>query len=245
MNVQATERTIEIQIEGKGHIRSSDVEHARSSLEKVIRPISDPVLSVKVMLAERPNYDTAHRAQAEASINIKGDWVRGHTTAPTMAEAIDELEDKLRGQLRHRADRYRRNPAGREASAGEWQHGNTRSAPLPYFDRPIDERELVRHKTFATPTASVEEACWDMMQLDYDFFLFRDEATGNDAAITMEESGSTVRAIEDAPALKVEEAVDWLNNAGDRFVFFNDVDTTRGAIVYRRYDGHYGLLTPR
>ncbi|MBO1414556.1 sigma 54 modulation/S30EA ribosomal C-terminal domain-containing protein, partial [Streptomyces sp. FH025] len=28
------------------------------------------------------------------------------------------------------------------------------------------------------------------------------------------------------------------------FVFYTDTSTGRGNVLYRRYDGHYGLITP-
>lgn len=240
-----TDAVADIRIEGKAHVPSRDIEHARSVLENVIRPIADQVVSAKALLADRPTHDVTHRAQAEASLNIKGNWVRAHTTAPTIREAIDALEPKLRDQLRHRTNRDRQSPIGRPVTDGEWRHGNRPSSPTLFFDRPVDDRELVRHKTFATPTSSVEEAAWDMAQLDYDFFLFFDEADDSDAVTFLDDGKTSVRHLSDAPELEVVAAVDWLNTSGDRFVFFKDLETNRGAVVYRRYDGNYGLLTPR
>jgi hypothetical protein len=41
----------------------------------------------------------------------------------------------------------------------------------------------------------------------------------------------------------VDNAIARLNIGGERFVFFADTVTGRGTVVYRRYDGHYGLVT--
>lgn len=46
------------------------------------------------------------------------------------------------------------------------------------------------------------------------------------------------------PMLRVEEAVERLNLSGWPFVFFQDDATTRGCVLYHRYDGNYGLITP-
>ena len=35
-----------------------------------------------------------------------------------------------------------------------------------------------------------------------------------------------------------------LNDGDEPFVFYLDGATGRGAVVYRRYDGHYGLIEP-
>ncbi len=44
--------------------------------------------------------------------------------------------------------------------------------------------------------------------------------------------------------LRVEEAIDRLNVTGWPFVFFQDAATERGCVVYHRYDGHYGRISP-
>jgi hypothetical protein len=47
-----------------------------------------------------------------------------------------------------------------------------------------------------------------------------------------------------APRLVLAEARERLELGGLPFVFFVDRDSHRGAVLYHRYDGHYGLITP-
>jgi hypothetical protein len=47
-----------------------------------------------------------------------------------------------------------------------------------------------------------------------------------------------------APVLEVDEAIERIGASGERFVFFENAASGRGNVIYRRYDGHYGLLTP-
>src|SRR5690606_19588023 len=35
-----------------------------------------------------------------------------------------------------------------------------------------------------------------------------------------------------------------LDMTGEPYVFFEDPETGRGAVAYRRYDGHYGVIVP-
>jgi hypothetical protein len=42
----------------------------------------------------------------------------------------------------------------------------------------------------------------------------------------------------------VSEAIGLIDLAAEPFVFFANATTGRGNVVYRRYDGHYGLITP-
>jgi len=102
-----------------------------------------------------------------------------------------------------------------------------------------------------------------MDQLDYDFYLFCDLASGSDAVIERLEVGSyrltrlhpsemdpgpiaAALEISDTPAavLSLEEAMERLDASGEPHVFFADSATGRANVVYRRYDGHYGLITP-
>jgi hypothetical protein len=47
-----------------------------------------------------------------------------------------------------------------------------------------------------------------------------------------------------APRLSVAGATARLEAAGQPFVFFVNSHTSRGSLIYHRYDGHYGLVEP-
>ena len=242
---------IDFRIEGKGYIPARKLGHARDMLNRIVELVGEPVLSAKVLLADQPHNSVEDRCRAEASLSIRGGWIRAHTSAPTVTEAIDTLHDKLRGQLRHRSKRRRSESIRRQTESGSWHHGDRPSERPPFFDRAVEDRDLVRHKTFTTATSTVDEAFWDMTQLDYDFFLFCDEETGKDAVITAggnaaesDGAGPVVHRAIDAPVLSIDAAIAQLNADSNAFVFFLDAETQRGAVAYRRYDGNYGLLTP-
>ncbi|MBT2381356.1 sigma 54 modulation/S30EA ribosomal C-terminal domain-containing protein [Streptomyces sp. ISL-111] len=42
----------------------------------------------------------------------------------------------------------------------------------------------------------------------------------------------------------MDGAAQRLRLTGLPFVFFHDTGTGRGSVLYHRYDGHYGLITP-
>ena len=46
------------------------------------------------------------------------------------------------------------------------------------------------------------------------------------------------------PTLDLDEAIERIGVDGERFVFFANSATGRGNVLYRRYDGHYGLIAP-
>ena len=45
-------------------------------------------------------------------------------------------------------------------------------------------------------------------------------------------------------SIDLRTAVAEMNAVSHRFLFFEDATTGRGSIIYRRYDGHYGLIEP-
>jgi hypothetical protein len=47
-----------------------------------------------------------------------------------------------------------------------------------------------------------------------------------------------------APVMLLEDAVERLNLSGEQYVFFVEPQTRHGNVLYRRYDGHYGLIDP-
>jgi len=150
-----------------------------------------------------------------------------------------------------------------EAPHGEWRHGDPPTERPEYFDRPPDERELVRHKSYPIDWLTSDEAAFDMEQRDFDFYLFRDRVSGDDALLERRSDGSyrltrlrttataepastlTVEHAEHAaPTLELDEAIERIGVGGERFVFFANSTTGRANVLYRRYDGHYGLIAP-
>ena len=104
-----------------------------------------------------------------------------------------------------------------------------------------------------------EAAAAEMLLLDHDFHVFADEASGEDTLVHSRPdsvralrrrngSGSYVAPFvldaEQVPTIEVEDAIEQLNLIDDPFVFFVDASSGRGAVLYRRYDGHYGLVSP-
>jgi hypothetical protein len=108
-----------------------------------------------------------------------------------------------------------------------------------------------------------DEAAFDMDMLDYDFHLFTDADTGLDSVLSRAALGTFELAQlrpsrgmrplsalpltynpQPAPRLTVSEATERLQLSGRPFVFFENSSTGRGNVLYHRYDGNYGLITP-
>ncbi len=238
--------------------------YAIERIEKVLTEISQPVLFATVRLEQIDDPSRDRPASVRVMIDIDGEPVRAQVRAATMTEAIDLVESRLRRRLEHLAEhRQALRRRGPSSPPGEWRHGDSPTERPRYHPRPFEDREIVRHKSFSADAATVDEAIFDLEALDYDFFLFTDLATGQDAVVHRRPGGTyglqyrsapgdepieeTVAAVdvspEAAPWLTLTEARDRLDVTGAPWIFFVD-DRDRGHVLYRRHDGHYGLITP-
>jgi ribosome-associated translation inhibitor RaiA len=229
------------------------------TLAKLARFASRPVLFARATLVREADPALERPATAKAALDVGGRIVRAHVAAPEMSEAIDLLAERLRGRL---AELTRRETARRRepgiAEPGRWRHGDLPTDRPHYFPRPPEKRRLVRTKTFALEPMSVEQAAWEMRMLDHDFHLFTNASTGEESVVYIGDGGVVHLkqispsdgvfvepvAIDPAPApvLEIGEAIEALDVGDGPFLFFVERSRGRGAVLYRRFDGHYGLI---
>jgi hypothetical protein len=245
----------------RGEVPAWTVDYARTKTAALAARVREPILFARVKLTQGRDPAVRRPALAQATLDVGGRPARAQAAAPTMREAVDLLLDRLQRRLAEADQRW-------EARRGATPHpGRPRQAGEPshrpdHYPRPVDEREIVRHKSFALPWETPDEAAFEMDSMDYDFHLFTDSATGVDSVIyragptsyrlaqaaPCREPGPfavplTVSAVP-APELSPAEAAARLESLGLPFVFFVDPASGRGNVLYHRYDGHYGLITP-
>ncbi|HEU4975699.1 MAG TPA: HPF/RaiA family ribosome-associated protein [Baekduia sp.] len=240
-------------------------EQQRRAVERLeaLEPLAaSPVLAARVRIDRDDNPSIARPYHAEGEIDVNGRIVRASVVGASADVALDELGDRLQRQLRRLAERRttRRQETG-EPEPGAWRHGDLPSRRRDVFPRVPDEREVLRRKTFALEPMTPVQAAADMVDLDHDFYLFRDARSDGDAVIhRLRDDGrmGLIAAASTAPAadgrwlavepnrfsepVALQAALDEMAEVDHRFLFFVDRDTGRGAVLYRRYDGHYGLI---
>jgi ribosome-associated translation inhibitor RaiA len=248
----------------RGQVPEQELAYAEAKLAHLARHAPGPILARRLRLAVEPDPARERPAIASASFDVDGHVVRTHVAAPTLHEAIDRLESRLRRRLDRLGDRSRAvHLRHRDAGLGEWQHGNSPTHRPEYFDRPPDERQVIRRKSFALASETPEEAAFDLEMLDHDFFLFQNAETGEPNVISRA-AGSGYELIQPTPVepgslsewipirlsalvpshQTLEQATALLDLGDEPFVFFLDEQTGEGTVVYRRYDGHYGVIGP-
>lgn len=248
---------LELIVTTHGVVPEAAKRYATDKITALARFTRRPILFAQVRLILEPNPARERPAIVEATLDVNGQAIRGHLAGHDFFEAIDLLDERLRRQL----DRHE----SRQLNRSHESNGEAAAPPLEYLDRAVEEREVVRHKTFAMSPTRCDEAAFDLEMLGHSFYLFVDLNTGADSVIFhSDEDGqlelmqvgdgpievpqpcaAKVRAsIVYTPELTLFDAQERLDAAHEPFVFFVNAETGRGNVVYRRFDGHYGLITP-
>ena len=91
--------TVDIQVVTSGQVTAGAKRSAVQKIRAMTRVISVPILSARVRLAVSADPAVERPATAQARLDLNGRLLRAHVAAPSMREAIDELNDRLREQL--------------------------------------------------------------------------------------------------------------------------------------------------
>ncbi|MFC8245907.1 sigma 54 modulation/S30EA ribosomal C-terminal domain-containing protein [Streptomyces chartreusis] len=254
----------EVQVETSGRLPPHAAGYARDKVRAVLGQAREPVLFARVRLARTANPAVERPVTAQANVDVNGRPARAHVAGQTATAAVDLLQDRLADQLARLAQHWEAR-RGRMPVPGqhEWRHGSEPTHRPDYYPRPVEERQIVRHKSFSLARETPDEAAFELESMDYDFHLFTDADSGEDSVLyragpadyrlaqvhpRAHPAGDVAVALTvselPAPRMTVPEAQRRLDISGLPFVFFTDDNTGRGNVLYHRYDGHYGLITP-
>lgn len=159
-----------LQVKGRNlEISDSIRAYAEEKLGKLNRQLHELTL-VELELAVEKNPSIAASQVAEATVYTKGPVLRAREATADMKASIDQLTEKLLRQVEHYRDRRSRRPA----------RGNgTAFGGAPEMTDDETEPQIVRTKQFAMKPMSAEEAVLQMDLLGHDFFVFRNDDSGD------------------------------------------------------------------
>jgi hypothetical protein len=255
--------TLEVQTQTHGRVPASEVSDAARRVSSLLRMASEPVLFARVKLTMHADPAVERPAIAQINVDLNGRLVRVQSADETMRAAIEHACARLRIRMEKASRNWAAVRGGLPLPGpGEWRHESMPTPRLPYFPRPRSERTVVRHKSYTPAHETPDEAAAEAELLDYDFHLFREKSTGEDSVIYRTPDGYRLAlaqcrtgqlgrvdpsiAVSHVPAarLTLTEAEDRLEAFPQPFLFFVNSQTGRGNLIYRRYDGHYGLIEP-
>ncbi|MFJ4670705.1 HPF/RaiA family ribosome-associated protein [Kitasatospora purpeofusca] len=89
----------EITVTTRGEVTLAAPDYARTKLLAVLERLDEPVLAARVKLTQEPRHSVTKPSTAQATIDLNGRPVRAHVAAATMQEAVDLLQERLRGRI--------------------------------------------------------------------------------------------------------------------------------------------------
>jgi ribosome-associated translation inhibitor RaiA len=250
-----------VDITGEG-IPRDEIDAARERVAALARFVDDPPESVRVTVRHM-NPGSRRPYVADADAGYDGRSLAAHAAAPSPLEAVDEVTDRLRRQLRRvvGADVALRNePRTIERALEDLDpdRGNRPEAEL----KPPEEREIVYYRTYADKPLWTEDAVAELLDRDLEFLLFRHAETDEDVVVYRRDDGriglihpqgSALASKEQlavseptrySEPLTVDRARAEMDMVNHRFLYFVDGDDGRGKVLYLRHDGDYGLVEP-
>jgi len=168
---------MQLQVKGKNmDVTDALFAHAEGKLERITRilPPWDEASTVELELSVERNPKIERPQVAEITVRTKGPVLRVRESAPDMYQAIDQASRKLERQ----AKRYRERRK---------EHRRQGAPPLPELPPELDDEtvpleeapKLVKSKRFQLRAMTPEEAALNMDLLHHDFYVFRDDRSGD------------------------------------------------------------------
>jgi hypothetical protein len=244
----------------KASVSTADLAYARRVAGRTMRECRRPVVNPRLRVTPYALAGEAPIVVAQINAEVAGWPVRSQVAASTPRDAADRAADGLS----HHLDRLCRHLTAVEAGAKTFTSDEWDSAPPPapagLAGTRVRARSVVRRKWCSLARQSIDLAAFTMDLCDYRFHLFAGE-TGQ-ALLVYRGGASGYRLVgtsvpSDAVRATVpmttspqppglvtptEAAAVLACDAAMQFVFFLDPVHGRGAVLYRRYDGHLGLM---
>ena len=158
-------------------------EYTQSKLERAVQHYEDMVVEADVHLSVARNPRVPQQT-AEVTVFANGTVIRAQERSENLYASIDLVASKLSRQLR----RYKERHSDHHHSPGH------RASSTPTTEAVIDEAQVdgslldgkeahlpnpgVRRKYFPMPSMSVEAARHQLDLIDHDFYLFREQESG-------------------------------------------------------------------
>jgi ribosome-associated translation inhibitor RaiA len=258
-----TPATTQVQVSAPKELRRDVVEQARERMAALAGVADTPLPEARLTLRHEHVGPVGSRWVADASVLLNGRLLAAHATGGDPLHATDRVAERLRRQIRRviQSDVALRNePRAIERALAELAH-EREHRPRARL-KPPELRDLIPQPTAYPLPESTLDAIADLLDLDYEFLLFRHESTGEDLVVYRRDDGrigllhppGSPLSGEDSlvvpepsrypEPISLERARDEMDVLNHRFLYFVDAADGHGKVIYLRHDGNYGLVEP-
>lgn len=158
------------------HVKGKNVEvsesirqYAEDKMSKLDRQLHE-LTEVELELSVEKNPSISANQVAEVTVWTKGPTLRVTGASSDMKASIDQLTEKLLRQVEH----YRGKRRGRQVRGNGIPPGGSMSIP----DEEDTGQQIVKTKQFSMKPMSAEEAVLQLELIGHDFFVFRNDESG-------------------------------------------------------------------
>lgn len=261
----STDITSSVNFQAYGPVPMSARKDAAELMARISDSTPEPLTHARLKIKRDDERPPAQVVLVEARVEVSGIPLRAESTGPTSAAALQDVGDRLSYKLADVPGSRRRHKSRPPSiPPGRWKISDLPGSRPGFRHRPPERRSIMRRKTYSPDDrCSVYVALSRLQALDYRWFIFTDEADDRTTIVYDEGKGPTVCKADgstpdagsihpgievvtaEAPAIAIAEAVSRLNESDETFIFFTGVDLHGVSVLYRRYDGHYGLMESR
>lgn len=236
--------------------------YAQREIGFLARRSGEPIRQARVRVTRYRDLTRERPLVAQANLDVNGHQLRAQVLASTPRAAVDKLIARLRHRL-DLIDRRWETPHADTRITDGWRYITMPTRQPAYYPRPVGDRRSIRRKSYPLTRCSVDDAVAEMLDMDYSFHLFIEAGSGEDSVLyRTTPSGFKLTQVtpridrvarhqltltiarHPAPRLGTRAALIRLDLSALPFLFYADAEHGRGRVLYHRYDGHYGLLTP-
>ena len=167
----------------KVNLRDNFKELAEKKLSKFDRIFDEDAEATVTVTVER------NRQTVEITIKQRGMIYRAEETTQEMNEALDHVVAALGKQIRRNKTKLERTKKMQPVELTD-----------TYYDEPDEEYQLVRTKRFFVKVMTPEEAILQMNLLGHEFFMFRDDVSGEINVVYRRKDGDYGQQVPDIMA---------------------------------------------
>ena len=244
-------RHVDVRVQTRGAVPRATVDAVTRQLRWAVPRLPERVLHTRVKLTTFTDPGVTWPAVGQLNLHLPDRMLRAQVAAATPAELAVLLPARLHTRFKDLTPRA----GGRPRHWSAQLNHLTDTVPGP------GERMVLRRKKCWLDRLTAAEAIAVMEDRDYDVHLFVERSTGRDAVVYR--AGDAYRLAFDEPPLRPPDVADapvtisrryppTLTVAGAKshieafglpFLYFIEASGGRGAVLYHRYDGHFGLIT--